>query len=305
MVLTARLHRVDASGLNLRSAPVVRPDTRLAVLPRGHAVEILGPTRREGWVQVSTQVDGETVVGYVAERFLVEADGFEAPETIVGVREVHLRENRPEARRDVDGTRAFPLGEADRPMRDPHATSGEKRTALHAIINWLNVEHSARYAPDSSRTFCNIYAHDYCYLANVFLPRVWWTERAIGRLQAGEAVQPVYADTVLERNANSLFDWLHEWGSEFGWRRVFDLDALQEAANNGGVGVIVGQRHDRNRSGHIVVVVPETDEHQAVRRDGRVTRPLQSQAGTNNHMYTTHHWWTHQRFRESGFWIAS
>lgn len=303
-MFTATLHRVDASGLNLRSSPVVRPDTRLAVLPRGHAVEILGPARREGWVQVSTEVDGESITGYVAGRFLVEDEGFETPETIFGVRAVQLRENRPQARRDVDGKRAFPIGEEDRPTRDPDGTPEEKRAALHRIIEWLDVEQSARYAPDSSSTFCNIYAHDYCYLANVYLPRVWWTERAISRLQAGESVRPVYAETVREKNANSLFDWLHEWGPDFGWRRVFDLDALQDAANNGGVGVIVGQRNDRNRSGHIVVVVPEDEAHQAIRRDGQVTRPLQSQAGTTNHMYTTKHWWTHRRFRESGFWIA-
>ena len=304
MVLTAALYKVDASGLNLRSRPIVRPDTRLAVLPRGHAVEVLGPARREGWVQVSTSVDGEILTGYVAARFLVEDLDFDAPEDIEGVSAVHLRRDHPQARRDVDGKRAFPIAEVDRPTRNPAGTRDEKNADLHAIIEWLDVEQSARYAPDSSRTFCNIYAHDYCYLAGVYLPRVWWTERAITRLQAGEAVQPIYAETVREKNANSLFNWLRDWGPDFGWQRVFDPDTLQDAANSGWVGVIVGQRHDLNRSGHIVVVVPENDAHQAIRRDGQVTRPLQSQAGSTNHMYLTRHWWTHNRFREFGFWVA-
>jgi hypothetical protein len=304
MTHTATLQRVDASGLNLRSAPVVRPDTKVAVLARGHMVELIGPSRREGWVQVSTSIDGETVTGYVASRFLVENDRFEESEPAEGVREVHLRENRPEVRPDVDGKRAFPLGAPDRPTRNPSGAREEKLAALHAIVDWLDVETNARYLPGGSRTFCNIYAHDYCYLASVFLPRVWWNGRALARLQAGAPVSPTYGETVRELSANSLFDWLHEWGTEFGWRRVFDLDALQEAANDGGVGVIVAQRHDRNASGHIAVVVPENDEHAAIRSEGRVTRPLQSQAGTNNHRYNTLHWWTHRRFREAAFWIA-
>lgn len=298
------MYRVDASGLNLRTSPVVRPGTRITVLPRGHVVTVLGPTRRVGWVQVSTQMDGEPVTGYVAERFLVPVSDFGGTDSAVGVREVHLRENRPEVRRDADGFRAYPLGEPGRPARDPSGTREEKRADLTEIVDWLDVENSARYDPSSSRTFCNIYVHDYCYLANVYLPRVWWTEKALVRLEAGKRVAPEYAATVRELNANSLFDWLHEWGPHFGWTRVFDLAALQAAANDGGVGVIVGQRHDLNRSGHIVVAVPEVGEHTSIRRDGHVTRPLQSQAGSKNHKYVTHHWWTHPRFRDFAFWTS-
>jgi hypothetical protein len=39
-----------------------------------------------------------------------------------------------------------------------------------------------RYKPIPNATFCNIYAHDYCHLAGVYLPRVWWSAAAIEKL---------------------------------------------------------------------------------------------------------------------------
>jgi predicted chitinase len=297
-------YQVDATALNLRSKPHVRANTRMATLPNGHKVNLVGSSEREGWVMVSTEVDGKSLTGFVGERFLLPVNDFDEPETHLGVTEVHLPEDDPRARRDVDGRRALPLGETGRPTRDPEGSREEKRTSLAGILNWLDVENSVRYLASGRRTFCNIYAHDYCYLANVYLPRVWWRDRALMRLEAGKPVRPLYDKTLRELNANSLFDWLKEWGADFGWEHVFNPGELQDAVNDGGVGVIVAKRTELNRPGHISVVVPETGEHTAFRRNGEVTRPLQSQAGRKNFKYGTTHWWTHQRFRDFAFWVV-
>jgi hypothetical protein len=108
-------------------------------------------------------------------------------------------------------------------------------------------------------------------------------------------------------NANALHDWLEDHGTDFGWVRRFDLNALQEAVNEGDVGVICAQRKDLNRPGHISVVVPETKDHVAFRRGGDVLRPLQSQAGSRNAKYATgtYSWWLGEQFDKFGFWTAA
>jgi hypothetical protein len=146
---------------------------------------------------------------------------------------------------------------------------------------------------------------DFCCLAGAYLPRVWWTSRALVDLAAGTSVPARYNESVRELNANSLHDWLADFGGQFGWRRAADLDQVQQAANAGGIGVIAAQRIDLNRSGHIVIVVPETASASAKRSDGRAQLPLQSQAGATNSCcsYGTSRWWAGQQFRSFGLWV--
>jgi hypothetical protein len=124
-------------------------------------------------------------------------------------------------------------------------------------------------------------------------------------LAAGKPVPVKYDDSVRELNANSLHDWFADFGGQFGWRRAADLDQAQQAANAGGIGVIVAQRTDLNRSGHIVIVVPEIAPASAKRSDGRVQLPLQSQAGAANSCCScgTSRWWVGQQFRSFGLWV--
>lgn len=168
----------------------------------------------------------------------------------------------------------------------------------------LNVENSVRYQPKSTATYCNIYAYDYCYLAGVYLPRVWWTSKSLIALSAGKTVKPIYGSTVDEISANGLVGWLKEYGSTFGWK-TGSIEEMQNAANDGQVAVICAQNKIPNKSGHICVVVPETDSQSAERKNGNVIKPLQSQAGANNHKYSTDTWWIRlaPRFREHRFWI--
>lgn len=239
----------------------------------------------------------------------------EAEWEVQAIPEVHLPIVGRTVSRNQTAGRAFPLNEPNQPTRDG-STSTQQRNQLTQIINWLRVEVSQRYAPVPSqhKTFCNIYAYDYCYLARTYLPRVWWTRSALTKLAAGQSVPVKYGSTVGELNANSLHKWFEEFGQQFGWRRTSDLTELQAAANDGQVCMITAEKKDLRRSGHICAVVPETSEYRAKRGGAQVLVPLQSQAGTHNFRYCEEcrsrsctreckKWWTDASFRKFGFWI--
>ena len=123
---------------------------------------------------------------------------------------------------------------------------------------------------------------------------------------AGRKVEPLIGDTIREMRANDLFRWLDDFGAGFGWRRTGTTTKLQEAVNQGAVGMIVARRKEDGRSGHIVIVVPETANASARRNAaGEVTAPLQSQAGEKNFRRDTGraNWWNGEEFAESAFWI--
>lgn len=296
--------KVTAPRLSLRSGPAVDPTNRLAVLPRGQVVDKIADTADPGWWQVSTVLDGAVVVGFLARAFLApEGESSQMAERLA---EVHLRENVPSVTRTSAAGRAFPLGEVDRPSRGT-ADARQRRDALLSIIRYLNVEdpRHERYAPSGGRTFCNVYAHDYCYLSGVYLPRVWWTPGALGELAAGRTIRAIYARTVTELNANALYAWLRDFGPAFGWAPIDTTDALQRAADGGAVAVICAQRADLRRPGHISVVAPEDAPPLVARRAGAtVELPLQSQAGDTNFCFScgSEPWWAGSRFRAFGFW---
>jgi hypothetical protein len=182
------------------------------------------------------------------------------------------------------------------------------RAELGAIIDWLAVDKAShqRYQPRGGATFCNIYAHDYCHLAGVYLPRVWWTPGAIERLARGEQVPVRYGETVDEMRANGLFRWLRDFGARFGWRQAGTLSLLQQEVNQGAIGLLVARRKHEGKPGHIVMVVPETETMRARRdRTGAVVAPLQSEAGAKNHRYRTPTtaWWNGAQFTESACWL--
>jgi len=295
--------KVISPGLNLRSEPRVSPDTRLSVLTQGHIVaKISVATTNEKWWLVATSFRGNELKGFVAHRFLAPVSEVIEPPGQNKIVPVHMQENRPEITRNRDGGRAFPLGEPNRPIRQEITTS-EKAAELTKIIEWLAVKKNKRYKRKPSATYCNIYAYDYCYLAGVYLPRVWWKSSAIAKLAVGKVVIPKYGVTILELNANSLHDWLDEFGEKFGWESIFNLTEIQTSANAGEVVVICAQRRNLNYSGHICLVVPETENHNAEWKNGKVVKLLQSQAGSKNFRYTTlDRWWASSKYRNFGFW---
>jgi hypothetical protein len=214
---------------------------------------------------------------------------------------VHLAENFAAANRSATTGRAYPIGEYGRPTPGTTSPAG-----LANIVRYLEVEKSARYQPADGQTFCNIYACDYCYLAGAYLPRVWWTAKALADFAAGRPVAVKYGETVAELNANSLQSWLHEFGPSYGWTQATSLDQLQRAANAGQVSVISAQRSAPAKPGHIAVVVPEsTPPEIAETTPAGVRVPLQSQAGRSNYCFSCEpgRWWEGTQFAAYGFWI--
>lgn len=295
--------KVTSSSLNIRSQPKVSSTNRIGVLPQGHVVEQKNKDDDPWWF-VSTVFRGMTIEGYVHSNFLETITNFPSPTEISNISEVNLADNKPTIKRSRDGGRAFPLGEPNRPKRDG-VTKNEMVAQLGSIIDWLSVDRSVRYLRKGSTTYCNIYAYDYCYLAGVYIPRVWWKQRALLELAKGNSVEVRYGETVSELNANALHDWFEDFGADYGWLPSFDVTECQLATNQGKVVIACAKRVTTNRSGHICAIVPETAQHQAKRTsEEEVTNPLQSQAGSNNFRYkAATKWWTSERFQSFGLWI--
>ena len=284
-------------------------------LPDGHPVRAVTGTAVNGFMEVETSLFGALLRGFVSEALLkraprgttipVEAPAAEPPKTGIIAVTMPRRPGTVTKRADLAG--AHSLNEPGQPGRKG-VTPQDLVAELAKIVDWLAVDDPGhkRYQPRSGLTFCNIYAHDYCHLAGVFLPRVWWTQRAVTDLALGKTVQPLIENTITEVRANNLFRWLREFGADFGWRQTGTPNKLQDAANQGAVGLIIARRKQDGRSGHVTMVVPETGGHLARRNAaGEVTAPLQSQAGTVNFRFGTGkaNWWLGDQFAESAFWI--
>jgi len=327
--LEGATHRVTATSLNFRSSPEVpsvSSRNRIGSLGRGKEVVKVRDADSAGWVQIRTLLNGVLREGFVAARFLERLPGAPAavpsvaepavapptppsPPPALAILPSHMAENRRDITRARDGGRAYPLGEAGRPGRSASASTAKKVEQLLEIVNYLDSANTShlRYKPKSRTTYCNIYAYDYCYLAGVFLPRTWWTGPALRRMRDGESLSVVYGETVRELNANALHDWFKDYGAGYGWKNEIELDSMQGAANEGEVCIIVAQRRDLNRSGHIVAIVPEHDGMRAKRNSqGEVIQPVESQAGSRNFRFGVgnRQWWQDEKFSSFGFWRA-
>lgn len=320
---TGKLFEVDVheSPLRLRSEPKIDKDNPtanvIARLPDGHIVQAVNDKQVNGFREVETSLLGAHFRGFASAEFLKPAAGVEevpvlqpapAPPTsgIVAV-SAPIKPGVVSKRTGI--ATALSLNEPDPPGRKG-TTPDELRAELAKIIDYLAVDKPAhvRYQPTSVATFCNIYAHDYCNLAGVYLPRVWWSAASIEKLARGETVILRVASTVDEQRANDLFRWLRDFGMRFGWRQTGDLTKMQQEVNQGAIGVIVARRRLEGKSGHIAVVVPETADQTAKRNAaGQVTHPLQSQAGRKNFRRGPGgtNWWKGDQFAESAFWIHS
>lgn len=317
---TGAIYAVDTrlSTLRLRRAPEIsEPATANVIgeLPDGHRVRLVTDRKVRGFYEVETSLNGAHFRGFASAQFLTPAPdaadiAIAAPalappaEGIVAVY-MPRRTNTVTKRSEVAG--AHSLNERDQPGRKG-TTPDELRAELAKIIEWLAVDRAShtRYQPRDGLTFCNIYTHDYCHLAGVYLPRVWWTPKAIEALAQGRTVEPLYGDTIDEQRANDLFRWLRDFGTRFGWRQTGTLSKLQQEVDQGAIGLIVARRKEDGRSGHMVMVVPETDDERARRNAaGEVTAPLQSQAGATNFRYGRGRtdWWKGEQFAESAFWL--
>jgi hypothetical protein len=315
------LYAVDTSidTLRVRSDPSIdekNPRRNVtAQLPDGQLVRAVTGTRVNGFVEIETSLDGAHVHGFASAKYLKRVSGAKMPPVVApaptpptdGIVAVYCPRPAGSVTTRKAPANALSLNEPDQPTRNG-TNADELRKSIAAIIDWLAVDRPShrRYQPVGGTTFCNIYIHDYCYLAGVYLPRVWWTSSAIERLARGEAVGPQYGKTIEEVRANDLFRWLDSFGLRFGWRRTSTLTKLQTEVNQGAIGLIVARRREDGRSGHIVAVVPETSSEEARRNSaGDVIAPLQSQAGVRNFQYGrgTIDWWKGQQFADAAFWL--
>jgi hypothetical protein len=304
------------STLNLRETASSTAKVR-AALPAGQLVKLVSGKKADEWWQIETSLNGAFLTGFVASKFLEATPaGTDVPVVVVspqppassGVVAVYCPREPGTITRRTAPAGARSLNEASMPSRTGDTV--QKRTQdIAAIITWLNVENTStnlRWAPGNGRTFCNVYAHDFCMLAGAYLPRVWWTGAALVKLAKGEKVEPLIGSTLDEQRANDIFRWLRSFGPDFGWRETGTLTKLQEAANLGGVCLIVARRKEDGKSGHVVPVVPETDQWKAARNTaGEVTTPLQSQAGRVNFNYGRgdRKWWEGDEFADFAYWI--
>jgi hypothetical protein len=293
-------HVVTAPSLNLRSAPKVLAENRLALLPQGQLVDKIrvapGTTK---WFEVSTILNGTLFTGFVDGSFLAERANTVFP-VFNQLQGVHLEP--PQAMRAKRGTWAYPLSEPNMPKRNIQADLEERKQELLRIVDWLDVPNSDRYQPGQN-TYCNIYAYDYCCLADAYLPRVWWTNNAIINLLNGNEVAVKYGDSVTEMNANGLYNWFGDYGNHFGWKRLSNAKELQTEVNQGKVGIISGENKWPNKPGHIAAVIPEHGTFTA-QTVGNTFIPLQSQAGrVNLKKFSNQSWWTKPEFRAFGFWL--
>ncbi|HTF70302.1 MAG TPA: hypothetical protein VK638_47260 [Edaphobacter sp.] len=310
---------VNDSPLRLRSEPRIdKTDANanvIARLPDGHLVRLVSGTDTGKFLEVETSLNGAHLQGFAASQFLVPVTGnpevpVVAPSLIPpasGIVAVFAPQKADTFTKRTGTADAHSLNEPSQPARK--GTSPEElRQELANIIDYLSVDKATnrRYRPRPRVTFCNIYAHDYCHLAGVYLPRVWWTPDAIERLAQGQTLEPLLETNIDEQRANDLFRWLRAFGPRFGWRQTGTLTKLQTEVNSGAIGLIVARRKIDGKSGHIVAVVPETDEQRA-RRDasGEVVACLQSQAGAQTFRYGTGklNWWMSADFGDSAFWI--
>lgn len=308
----------QSSMLRVRSDPWISDPPTANVkthLPDGHPVLAVTGRAVKGFMEIQASLAGALVQGYVSLKMLVPDESAPeiepvqpAPEPPAqGIVAAYAPSKPGRITKRVEEANALSLNEG----RQPGRSGGDVdslRAELAAIIDWLAVDkpEHLRYQPRSGLTFCNIYAHDYCHLAGVYLPRVWWSGAALVDLARGKTVEPLIGNTINEMRANDLFHWLRDFGPSFGWRQTGTLTKLQQAANQGAVGLIIARRKENGRAGHVVAVVPETPESSARRSAlGEVSSPLQSQAGSSNFRYGTGkpQWWLGAEFAESAFWI--
>jgi hypothetical protein len=293
-----------AQSLHLREGP--KPAAIIAVLNQAQTVQkISEDERKREWWKVEANIGGNSVMGYVHGNFLAPNAAPAGPLPFTGlIPEARLKPNG--ATRTSYANRLHPLDEPNMPSRSGSDAETRSREIL-AILNFLdapNIDH-VRYQPDGGSVRSSAFIHDFCQLAGAHLPCVWWTENAMAAIRRGEAVPVHHGETVRELTINALHDWLLDHGASFGWRRLFDLDALQAAANDGKVCLIVAQCKDLDRSGHIVAIVPETPQLSATRKSGKVTQPIEAQAGQVNFTAKVQliQWWRNpSRFRSFGFW---
>ena len=285
-------YRVVSSGLKLRSNPPSFDDSVVLVeMSFGTVIELIEQSASDWW---KVRLEDSDEEGFVFSEYIEPYnEAWEVLENVEVPNSVPIVGASLESKEEL----YRPIGGSVVPFRDL-TNLDSKLESIQKIIATLDVSSSIRHQKINSDTYCNIYAIDYCFFCRVYVPRLRWTDKGISLLAKGEEVPIVLNDTVRPYYSNFLCEWFLQSGRDFGWERILDVDELQRKVNdNGGVGIICAKRIAEGKSGHIVVVVPETGTDKAYRVDGKVIYPLQSQAGEMNYNYYSEirkDWWNNK-----------
>lgn len=219
--------------------------------------------------------------------------------------EIHL--SLPKGRQNTrnHSHKAYPLSECGMPKIKLYDCLKRQRILkIYKVLEWLNVEETNRYSPTDTLTFCNIYAHDFAYLLGAYIPRVWWHQDILSNKFPATDLEIKYGKTVFEQNCNALFQWFQTNALYFNFLQAEDVNYLQNKINKGTIGVIVSRTIEKNKSGHISIVIPEYINNYAKRTQDIVVSPLQTQAGRKNNKIFSDNWWESENsLYETNFWI--
>lgn len=228
--------------------------------------------------------------------------------------EISARDGREARQQAVEGVLGFLAGversffEAGKRDFAESVRRALFRANQHAVVEALRVgpglgeldddPYAQRYAsPDGgSTTYCNVFAFDVVTAMGGYLPRAWYTTEDGAFIRHGDAYE---AGRVSQVRANDLYDWLIEWGPDYGWHELTGgARAAQGQANAGRLVVISGRTVADDASevptgatythapGHISVVLAESSAQGQARPtstiDGEYV-PLQAQAGGENY----------------------
>jgi hypothetical protein len=124
---------------------------------------------------------------------------------------------------------------------------------LRQVAGQFDVVHAQRYQPGGGRTWCNIFLWDATTALGAEIPH--WVDLA------GQPVAPGHG---AELSANAVVHWLELHGPAHGWSECNERGA-REAAAQGRPAVAVWANPMPGHSGHVALVLPDSDPHAAAR----------------------------------------
>lgn len=125
----------------------------------------------------------------------------------------------------------------------PLALPWDHPVSVVEAITWLDVDHSPRYRPDDTHTWCNIFAWDVANCIGSILPH--WVD------PENAPISPFHGR---ELTANGMAQWLWSDGERFGWGEVHRGD-VQRKVNDGAFAIAIWKA-PLGHHGHVAVCRP-------------------------------------------------
>lgn len=134
------------------------------------------------------------------------------------------------------------------------STAGERDSGLYTqIVEQFDVENNPRYAVNKNGeddTYCNIFLWDVTSAMGAEIPHYVDSK-------TNEPLSYPNTDGAKRMNANRIYDWLNDYGYNYGWREATPEEA-QRYANEGRPAITIW-KNPTGGHGHAQVVVPSKD----------------------------------------------